>query len=481
MKMKTLSIACVAALGAVSGPVLAWGPALLPNTLEVTMSGASAQLLTLDTLAAGMFEVANLDVYYNAVGGGSYRAYYGTIKPGLGLPVGQKVLLRYRAAGGSVWGVNPVARADLIDHMNLATCGARVATVPNFLCPGVALRRSDAGVSDVEPSMFVGVNVSEADVIAGNGELTVGERGRLTVSPENTVVFGVAASKQLADGLLTNLTRAQVTSMLTGNPPYTAWDAVSTNANLAGKPVVVCRRVNGSGSQATFNNYFGGFPCSSGAVLPADRTASADYAGPGINYTANGFTVIENSTSSLVKACLNKAETGGTVVQSDGAVITLLPNTAAIGVLSKESTPVLGETWSHLSLDGVNPDVVDGDDLNSSLGKYDLWVEQTFQQRNTTVCNGGTHVGADAHVPGDPKSLPVQATCHTGETTVLAPSGNLATFLTTFLARAGDPALVGPLRGVAALPNTDPALSTAGYVMKGSRLGNTCAATKLYW
>lgn len=470
MKMKALLMAGAAALGAVSGQALALPPTDVPG-LEVNMSGSSSQLLTISALASGLFEPATYDVYYNNAVGGHYRAFFGTIKAGIHPALtGKKVLMRYRAAGGSVWGVNPVARADLIPHMNLASCGPRVAMVPNYTCPGTILMRSDIGVSDVEPAMFVGINVAN-----GDSELTITERSRLTVYSAYAVIFGVAVNDAVTAALagsgITSLSRDTVTSMLTSTAPFTDWSAHDSMNSALAMPVVVCRRVDGAGTQATFNNYFAGFPCTSAPGLLADRTSSVNYMPPGspnFNYTANSYTVIENSTSSDVRNCLNKAQTGGTVTQSDGAVVTLPAQSLAIGMLSTENQRVGGDQWDYIKMDGELPTKVLATGC-ASCGK--LWTEQTFQHRNVTVCNGGTHIGAAAHLPP----------CHAGETTVAFPSGLLATFLDTFMARAADPAIIGPLPGVAALAYVDPSLYPPGQVMRATRLGNTCSHPKLYW
>jgi hypothetical protein len=147
--------------------------------------------------------------------------------------------------------------------------------------------------------------------------------------------------------------------------------------------------------------------------------------------------VVENSTTGGVKSGLNADYAAGKY---------------SIGLVSTENTPVAGtDHWHFVSIDGVAPSVA-----AAIAGKYDYFVEQSIQWRNTAV-NG-----------------------------VPAPSGLMATFLDTFKTRSGDPVILSTLPGVAALPtNYTPVLDASGNVtngvMKGSKQNNTCAPTQLFY
>lgn len=412
MKLNKLSLACAMALAA--GQAFAHGPSVTPD-LQVFISGASAQQLTLGKIVEGMMTAGTIDVYYDTASNGKdYRAYFGTVS-GTGTTLdGKKVLIHNRAKGGSVWGVNPVARAEAISRMKIeaATCTSTGVAFPaaTFKCTTTLNAVPDAGVSDVEPGLFVGTNVA-----TGDSQLTDTERANLTVASQNAVIMGIAVTNNMP---LTSLTRSQLTSMLTG--AYSDWSQV--DSSLSG-PIVVERRVNGSGTQAGANAFFGSYPCVPAGALPlADASASV----------AGGYTVVENSASGGVKSGLNADFTAGKM---------------AIGILSTESVPGASDNWHHVQIDGIAPTVA-----NAVDGKYDYFVEQTIQYRNATV-NG-----------------------------VAAPSGDLATFLNTFVVRSGDPAILSTLVGVAALPtNYDPTMYPAGQVMKGTKLNNTCKPTQLFF
>ncbi|MBU1690480.1 MAG: hypothetical protein KJ958_14870 [Gammaproteobacteria bacterium] len=415
MKLNKISAACGLAVAVLSAQAFAHGPAVTPD-LQVFISGASAQQLTLGKIVEGMMTAGTIDVFYDTNSSGKdYRAYFGTVN-GTGTSLdGKKVLIHNRAKGGSVWGVNPVARAQAISRMAVDGTAGNCAAVANAVFPAATYKCAntvnavpDAGVSDVEPGLFSGINVAN-----GDSELTDAERAKLTVASQNAVIMGIAVTKNMP---LASLSRAQITSMLTG--AYQDWSQV--DASLSG-PIIVERRVNGSGTQAGANAYFLGYPCSTGKLAPA--TAS--------NSVAGGYTVVENSGSGDVKAALNA-----------------LPATKmAIGILSTESVSTTSDNWKHIPIDGVEPSIA-----NAANGKYDYFVEQTIQYRNATV-NG-----------------------------VAAPSGNMAVFLADFITRSGNPDILSTLKGVSALPtNYDPTAYPAGQVMKGTKLNNTCQPTQLFY
>lgn len=413
MKLTKIALACAMALAA--GQSFAHGPSVMPD-LEVFISGSSALQNNLGKIVESMMpNTATTDVYYDSVkNGGNYRAYFGTVS-GTGTVLdGKKVLMHERATGGSIQGVNPVAQATAIARMKIvaATCTPTGAVYPaaTYKCTETVNAVPDAGVSDVEPAMFLGDNLP-----TGASALTSIELGNLAISSQNAVVFGIAVSDTVYNAGVTSLSRAQVTSLLSG--AYQDWGMIKPS--LAGKFVRVERRGAGSGTQASANAYFGGFPCSPNAVVLATALAN----NPGV------YEVVENGSTTDVK---------------NGLIADNAANKYAIGLVSAENTaPTTG--WKFVAIDGVAPTVP-----NAIAGKYDYFVEQSMQWRNTVV-----------------------------------PTSNMGLFLTTFLARSGDPAILSTMPGVAALPtNYTPALDINGVVtnsvMKGTKLTHTCAPTQLY-
>jgi hypothetical protein len=216
----------------------------------------------------------------------------------------------------------------------------------------------------------------------------------------------------------TKVTRAQYGNMIMGNTR----DWAQVDATLAGKnQVVVCRRVQGSGTQTSYNWYFNNFPCQqgvAGTVSPSRMIADSEsfVGGTGtqldpFTFDASiGYTVVENSGSGDVRNCLRIANNGGdhTFVGDDKNFYKVqFPGGGyrAIGVLSLDSLANANPNnngWYFRPLDGagmynVNNQTcasgagtctgIEPSKQNLLQGAYDFAVEVTFQRRNTTVNN----------------------------------------------------------------------------------------------
>jgi len=191
-----------------------------------------------------------------------------------------------------------------------------------------------------------------------------------------------------------------------------------------------------------------------------------------------GYTVVENSTSSNVRDCLSRAQNRQphTFVGDDGKWYRIAFNLGAdpfraIGVLSVDSFGQAnpdGNGWSFRSIDGAgiynantqafkagSPGTgVPPSKANLIAGRYDFAVELTLQYRKVGVTN--------EH--GD---------------NVAALAGLKKTFIDYFITRAGAPEFnTGP--ATAALPIDFDPTSTAN-VARATRFGNTCSPLqKLY-
>ncbi|TCV88210.1 hypothetical protein [Sulfurirhabdus autotrophica] len=418
--MKLINLFLANAMTLLACQAFAHGPTVTPD-LEVFISGSSALQKTLGKTAGSMMQAGTIDVYYdNTSGGSNYRAYFGTVN-GTGTALdGKKVLIHESAVGGSLMGVTPVAKATAISRMKIetATCTSTGAAYPSatYNCSATVNAVPDAGVSDMEPSLFVGSNLP-----IGTVQLNQTELGHLFVQSQNAVVYGIAVSDNVYANV-TNLSRFQITSLLTGS--YQEWGPI--NPSLAGHFVRVERRVSGSGTQASANAFFGGYPCSSGSVALADASFS----------NAGQYEVAENASSGNVISSLN----------SDFAA-----NKYAIGLLSTDNVPGASDHWHFVSIDGVSPTIA-----NVIAGKYDYFLEQTIQWRSVAV-NG-----------------------------VAAPSGNMDLFLSTFKVRSGDPIIIATLPGLGALPGDYLPLLDSNYnvtngVMRGTRQANTCSPYQLFF
>ena len=491
MQLKKLAAACAVAFAA--APAFATLDPFHPPELTIYLSGASAPDRFLEAIVTGMFQgTKGTDWFaYASEATLQQRAFFGRMKTTAVDPTipeaisGKKVLFLKRSTGGSVFGVNPVARGEalatiMVSRGNCSTTGVPAGS--NYVCPvrgvdpGVGTPAGgevvpDFGVSDVGPALFKG----PLNVEFGRTQLSPGEVAGMTVKPVNTLLMGYVVTNAIPAS--TYISKAHYGAMLKGD--LVDWRQIDASlAPAAGNQVIVCRRVPGSGTQASYNWYFNNFPCTTASIAgtgsnePArmDDSASGVVSGSGtsanpyvIDPTA-GYTVIENSTSADVRNCLSRAAAGGIHNFRDEQdkwyrVDFGAGGYGAIGALSLDSlaharAPSVTTGWSFRAENGAGayydsdtgtrlvPTVSAGatgtlpTKQNLIEGRYEFAVELTMQYRND-----------------------------------LAPLKK--TFADFFIARAGDPDF-NTAPWVAALPPTyDP--RTTANVAKATRFGNQCA------
>lgn len=443
--------------------------------LTVYLSGASAPQGFLGNLSSQLFDGA-FYTYFNDAGtptvttddGTLYRAYYGTMKTTTDIPLalrGLNVLIVNRAKGGSVWGVNPVARNEAIAYMPITAtncpqflgsiyrCAEAGIDPPNAPIGGEVI--PDFGVSDVEPKMFK----DPLNVEFGFTELNTSEAARLASSPVNILMMGLPVTNSVAN---LYLSRANYGAALGGT--ITTWSGAGSMgaaaAPVGGNDIVVCRRVPGSGTQTAYNWYFGNFPCGT-SVPPATQGDTASITGgtgstltPFVIDNTTGYVVLENSASGDVRNCLQKANNGGvhTFVSADGLTYSYDFGTGGKGALGTLSVDSLGREngWTFRTINGAGnqnagTQVVVGTGVaptkaNLIEGNYEFATELTMQYRNNTAPN------------------PL--------------AGLKKTFVDFFIARAGQSAF-NTNNWVAGLPGAVNACGSANTA-KAYRSGDTC-------
>jgi hypothetical protein len=349
---------------------------------EVVVHGGSAQA---PLFGAYMASICNtdMDTYFNSGGSGTgkdYRAYACTLRNGVaggGWAAGTPVLLFKRDLGGSIYGVNPIALQSPENTMSvdstqgncIPTGQQATATVPSYLCGNFALRQAIAGISDVEPSVFsvsmtvgsVKTNINLPGGTDDNGTpwapLTSKQLSGLNTATANQTIFGVAVSlplrnaMQAAQGLNVgsdapgdqpSMPRAFYAAGVSGFVQagvanHAGWDALTGSTADAGLQVNICRRANGSGTQASSNLLFlkAGTIASTSAGGLAPLTAN----GVGIAQSGNPIAVIENSSTGAAISCLVTASGLGAY---------------AMGIISFENDPN-GAAWRFVKLDGAPP------------------------------------------------------------------------------------------------------------------------------
>ena len=380
-----LSVAGAVSLG------LAGQAAALPlsaydgTTLDVYISGASAQDQGLEGMMRRLCSTGTLDIYRASNQRMMFCTMTSAVVPAFG--AGKKVMVHKSSVGGSGNGVNPVADATALAFMNqTSTCTSpgtaepATALLPAYTshtCSVVATTSiaPDMGLSDVEPRLL------------GAGQSQLNKLAPTPVSA-NGLQFGVPVTKKLRDALqvvqglisgsdepgqMPSLTTQQVRGILAGG--ITDWSQLT---NAAGVPlttapgvtapsttaVYLARRVSSSGTQASFNAYFLNFPCATGVtqmLVGNDSTQCGAVAG-------TLGTVNEGSGTGNVLACLETHNTA---------------NRWAIGMASMENVPG-GTTpnYRYVKLDGQAPTL-----LNAIEGRYEFWMEQTMQWRGSNSTN----------------------------------------------------------------------------------------------
>lgn len=413
MKLHQIAFAVAAlAAGSANAAMTAAEQAVLndanANGRVIFISGASAVQKGFTGIIAATFDSATTPIRFANTTASSkdFEAVAGKLAAGTGAWAGQNAIIVYRTKGGSVFGVNPVARAEVIESLDVtaAACGdtGSGTSVTPYVC-GTNTRVPDAGVSDVAPAIFQAPINTEGEVAAAS--LNAAELADLTATAIYGLSFGIPVTNNVP--ATTKFTRSIVSAIMSGN--VGTWDQV--DGSLSGD-IVICRRTPGSGTPAVMNLWAGNFPCSENLVnIPLDRDSTGatwDPASRTFTHTGDigAPIVIENSTSGDVRNCLIKAVDGGTYATKDraGNPVTVdfgAGGHKAIGVLSMDSLKDSKATgqWQFRSLDGAGtmtwdntalPPVTSGDGKFPTLatyenGDWDLqgWISFNVPSRTT--------------------------------------------------------------------------------------------------
>ena len=502
MQVKKLALCCALAFASLSGSAMAamTAPevALVESALKgednnlatpgdervIFISGASATQKGFTGIIGTLFTGTPIRFAANTTATSrDYEAAAGTLAAGTGPWAGKSAIVIYRVKGGSVNGVNPVARGEMIDALNVnGSCGSTVGSNGTNAAPyncGINQRTPDAGVSDVAPALFQSPYNTESDVSdepTAVAALDSTEIARFAAPGSITPIYGLAFGVPLTKNLpLFNLNKATVAAIMKGG--VNTWNLV--DASLPADDIIICRRVPGSGTQAVDNLHFGNYPCNDTlANTPADRYASSAWDDASRTYTVTGgtgvVTVIENSTSGDVVSCLEKASSGGTYITKDragvdGVVVDFgAGGHKAIGVLSMDGLAKSKTTglWQFRSLDGKGVMTWDNtanapltSDLtfaaNTGTGKFPTKASYTD---GTWDLQGWISFNIPKRTPTD---FPAKASV-----------------LAKFLANAKSPAIlasISDLKNVAAaMPGTADPTATGNVLRAGYLNNNQC-------
>ena len=366
MKMNKLAMAVAASTAMMAGTAQALIPGAEGNgneRLDIYMSGATALDKQLKFYFTDLCQAGTLDIFTDNISkpqGKAFSAYYCVLGPAevSGLSKTYNVMLHKRSRGGSAWGVGPVAGAIEMEQMDITDANCDFSTVDGtdngndvYECSSsnTFLARSDAGISDVEPQLFnYGPNLIDVNddpsISAGDpGTVPVSDAllANMDIAAMNATTFGIVVTKDLRDALqdaqgltvgseevseMPSLSRDLIGSILGG--VRISWDEVKvpgsatgifTNAAGTGyaatrSQINVCRRVEGSGTQAQANAVFNNVGCGVALNPATDNTPTStlDGTGAGVD-TPDQFglglfpltAIHENSGSGDVTDCMS--------------------------------------------------------------------------------------------------------------------------------------------------------------------------------
>lgn len=318
---------------------------------------------------------------------------------------GQTVYLFKRDAGGSAYGVNPVAASTAVAFLDEA--GATDAS-GNYT--GTKNVVPQLGAADVEPALLQESN----NLAAGFTALTAAQLGGLNTQTVLLQSFGVAVNNNLYTALQTAQNTTGVPSIPTTflqslvnkgglNIAAASWGHLLNNSDAS--QINICRRAAGSGTQAGANLLF--TPFNEAALGAADSDATA-VGTEGIVYVSEG------GSTGAVKTCLNSADTTAVSATYGHAAY-------AIGYIGYENKPAAGtDTWKFVNLDGNSPDIG-----NTQNGLYSYAFENTFNYLKTL---SGAPLNFINGILGEAKNPAVIATLSTNlKTAAIDVSSSLAT------------------------------------------------------
>jgi PBP superfamily domain len=309
---------------------------------------------------------------------GNFQAICGISANAAVAPVGDSLLIHYRAEGGSVVGVLPIAAGgshplNFLTATNAAAVGtvaapvtlavtgtsATVGTTDGWGGANLVKHDVDIGVADVEATQFVGTNYPSAYSAAVFGAASASQLGSVSANKEKPLVdqvFGLFVNTNGLNGLGTgqaiNLSRESVANILDGT--VTDWSQVPTLvggaagvASTSAAPIVLINRESGSGSRAQASIYFLDYNCAQTTRVIADPNPSAD------GYATGDVIAAAQSTPGGI--------TYASIDQAPKANLTLA------------------------SLSGITPSVV-----AATSGDYDDWYQARSIKGNTALDAVGT-------------------------------------------------------------------------------------------
>ena len=345
---------------------------LMNDKNYISVSGASAVQAGFEKLVTSL--LTNPTYYIDAasstkgknITGANYIAVAGKlINPTTNLNAGTAVVVLYRVAGGSYNGVYPVIRRTAIAALDVTNCSTSIGHGTSTSPYSCALNDPaaagsglvpDAGISDVEPKFFAAPANLEGETTPQ--AVSAAELATITATPMYAAAFGFPLSASLSSGV--TISRPTYAAIMAG--AINNWSKVPGALPSDAGPIVICRRIPGSGTQALTNLFAANTGCTTAAGTTASRTfggkvyattvgrvvggvaqSNPSYDATVVANNADGVIVIENNASGDVRSCMDAAAHGGsytTLDRSSNKSLTVNFGNGgykAIGVLSEDS------------------------------------------------------------------------------------------------------------------------------------------------
>ena len=227
--------------------------------------------------------------------------------------VGKTIMLVKREAGGSAYGVFPVAANTVVPFMDISTCSDAAAT-----CTGLVSVKPDAGVSDLEPAAFN--SAVNRPVAFGTQTVVASQFASSGAVAEQ--VFGLVVNANLYAALLADqglttpsvpsVSSAAFTSLYIAGAGQSGlgWAPLLSSGNVTSQ-VNICARALGSGTRASAQLQFLQSPSN---IFPLS------FANPAVDNSTgavkgavadSAYFVSEESSSGNVIACVQAANATG--------------------------------------------------------------------------------------------------------------------------------------------------------------------------
>lgn len=352
------------------------------GTLKIYVGGASALSAAIGGLFTQNCNAATRTDYTYPTTAGFGTIYTCTLNATNDFGLGAvNVMFQKRDAGGSGIGVYPVANNTPIDFIDPTSCSGGASGTGT--CTALFSRTADGGVSDVEPAMFAATQNTPPEFVGAS----IGTNA--TSVPINQTIFGLAVSNSLYTALQAaqgttgrpSVPQAVIGQMLRSGFDYVniGWSLLLPSTPLS--QVTICRRVNGSGTQASANRFFLEYPFNSGADLVPYTAGDSTTGSHGT--AASQLFVFEGPGTGDVRNCLSAANTAGGF---------------AMGHISLENAETAA--WKFVKIGGQEPSRDE-----AKAGRYAYFVESTGQVSNSAPSNVQSFLNTFFAGAGSPDNL----------------------------------------------------------------------------